>query len=138
MGGMKNVHLVLFSLAGLFFSSCMTPGAQRLQTDPRFQQAAQQLVTGYLEGQKKGESGVVWGNGAAQFYNLSEYRIENYGWEWGSPAVFVRVKAGNKIGGNPIWENYSVQLSHDPELEAHGDPYMGLRISMVGPSIVKY
>ena len=98
---MKKANLLLLSVAGLLLTSCMSPSAQRLQTDPRFRHAAEQLVTGYLEGQKKGEGGGGWGRGAAQFYNLSEYRIESFGWELGAPAVFVRVKAGNKIGGNP-------------------------------------
>lgn len=133
------IGLVAFATSVLLTGCATAPSVRRMQSDPGFQQAAIRLVSNYLDAQKSGESGGArFGSGAANFYNLAEYRVVSTGWEWGAPAVFVRVKAGNKIGGNPVWTDYATQLRHDPRLEATGDVYLGLRISMVGPSIVRF
>jgi len=124
--------------AVLFFGCATTnPNITRLQTDTRFQEAARQLVTDYLEAQKQGDSGIRFGGGG-RFYNLAEYQIVNFGWEWNSPAVFLRIKAGNQGGGNPIWRDYAIRLSHDPKLEAAGDRYLGLRVGSAGETRVKF
>lgn len=123
----------------MLISGCATnQNIQRLQTDTRFQEAARQLATIYLEGQKAGDSSARYGSGTAKFYNLSEYKIISFGWEWNQPAIFVRVKAGNQAGGNPVWTDYAIRFSHDPQLEAGGDRWLGVGISSVGTTLVKF
>jgi len=122
----------------LLVGCAMNQVAQRLQTDTHLQAAARQLTADYLEDQKAGGLGTGYGAGASRFYNLAEYKVVAFGWEFTQPAVFVRVKAGSHAGGNPIWENYSIRFVHDPKLEAAGDRYLGLRIGSVGETLVKF
>ncbi|MDD2708637.1 MAG: hypothetical protein PHV34_11570 [Verrucomicrobiae bacterium] len=141
---MKQIFLSSFTglaalCASVLFLGCaMAPSVQRLKVEPRFQQAATELATAYLESQKKGESMPSFGPGAAHFFNLAEYKIVSCGWEWRQPAVFVHVKAGNKIGGNPVWANYAIRMGHNAQLEAGGDRYLGLRIASVGQAMVNF
>jgi len=132
-----NVILVI-GLTVLVFalSSCATQTSQRLQADPRLRTAAKEVVKAYLDGQIRGESGRQWGSDSS-FYNLQEYRIEMGGQQFGMPVVYVRTKAGNQLGG-VTWRDYAVYLKHDPQLEASGDPYLGLRIDHVGESLQRY
>jgi outer membrane murein-binding lipoprotein Lpp len=129
---MRVHHAIAVVLLSVFLSGCaMNQDAQRLASDPLFSSAAQQLASDFLDGQKAGD-----GEQVAQakygvsdtFYNLVDYRIEGVGQQFGSPVVFVRVKAGNQMGG-VIWTGYIIWLRHDPNLEASGDRYLGLRIS---------
>jgi len=138
IASMKTILLLLLCLP-LSLTGCATNATvQRMRQDPALQRAAVSLTRDYLEDQKKGGLGNQFGPGVSRFYNLAEYNIVDIGWEWGSPAVFVRVKAGNQIGGNPVWDNFTVSFSHGQELENSGDRYMSLRISRVGKSLVKY
>lgn len=134
---MKTTNCWSVILAVLLCGCAAGKVAQRLSYDPGFQSAAESLARDYLEGQKQGESkreaaqkyGV-----AASFYNLVDYHIEGFGHEFGQPAVFIRVKAGNRVGG-VSWTDYRIVLRQDPKLEAAGDRYMGLRITDVGETL---
>ena len=126
-----KLKLTISILLAAVLCGCMTATTQRLRTDPQLQSMAEQLTLDYLDGQKEGESERVVAQkygGGGTFYNLVEYRIEGLGHEFGQPAVFFRVKAGNRVGG-VFWKDYRVTFRHDPKLEATGDHYMGLRIS---------
>ena len=70
-----------------------------------------EVVQHYLDDQKSGLGNSAKYGQAGNFYNLSEYRVVGTGYNWvGRQAVFVRVKAGNKGGGNPVWEDYTVTI----------------------------
>ena len=135
---MKPHHILISILIGVALCGCVANKvAKRLTSDSSFQRAAEKLTRDFLDGQKGGESGRVaaqrYGS-TGSFYNLVDYRIEGFGHEFGQPAVFFRVKAGNRVGG-VTWTDYRVLMRHDPKLEATGDDYKGLRIRSVSETL---
>ena len=129
---MKSKIGIISVLLTVVLCGCAT--TKRLQTDTRFQAAAESLVRDYLEGQKAGESARTaaqkYGGSPGTFRNLVDYRIEGVGSEMGWPSVFIRAKGGNLVGG-VLWKDYTATVLHNAKLEAEGDRYMGLRISSI-------
>ena len=130
--------LFVFILCLLMGGCATSQSIQRLKTDSNFKEAAQQLTMAYLGSQRKGDSSIQFGPGSGSFYNLDEYQIIQFGQENNQPVVFIRVKMRAKTGSKPIWTNYAIQFSHDPELEATGDKYLGLRIDSINETLEKF
>lgn len=126
----------LFWLAVLPFilSSCGTDALnKRINEDYEFRAAAERLTEDYMNGQMRGENGRSFGV-PTRFHNLIEFRITGMGVEFFRPAVFVTLKAGNRMGG-VMWKDYCALLRHDPAEEQRGDQYYGLRLTAVKPTM---
>lgn len=101
-------NLVIAALALVTLAGCA--GLTESYAPVDFTQA-KQFVQSYLDDQKSGLGNAAKYGSGGNFYNLAEYRLVGAGKNWtGHSAIFVRVRAGNKGGGNPVWEDYVVTV----------------------------